>query len=133
LNHSTVKKHVLSLFNHAHRWWTISFFLASAILIIASQIVGITDNLPGIAMLLGGMICLFFALLHPWRKSKNYAILAGVSFGLILLTFLAIFVLSSMHKTEYISEAIVMGFIGLICIPGIVVGIIGTIFWSNRE
>ena len=127
-----MKKHVLSLFDPAHRWWTISFSLAFVLLIIASQIVGTTDNLPGIAMLLGGMICLFFTLLHPWRKSKNYGILAGVLAGLILLTFLAIYILSSVHKTEYISEAIVMGFIGLICFPGIVVGIIGTIFWSNR-
>ena len=128
-----MKKHVLSLFDPSHRWWTISFFLVSALLIIVSQIMGTTDNLPGIAMLLSGMICIFFALLHPWRKSKNYAILAGVLFGLILLTFLAIFILSSVDKTEYISEAIVMGFIGLICIPGIVAGITGILFWSNRE
>jgi hypothetical protein len=127
-----MKTHLLSLFDPAHRWWTLSFFLISVLLIIASQIVGTTDNLPGIAMLLGGMICLFFALLHPWRKPKNYAILAGVCSGLILLTFLAIYILSAIHKTEYISEGIVMGFIGLICFPGIVTGIIGTIFWSNR-
>ena len=128
-----MKKHFLSLFDPSHRWWTISFFLASVLLIIISQIMGTTDNLPGIAMLLFGMVCLFFALLHPWRKSKNYAILAGVLFGLILLTFLAIFILSSVHKTEHISEAIVMGFIGLFCIPGIVAGITGILFWSNRE
>jgi drug/metabolite transporter (DMT)-like permease len=127
-----MKKHLLSLFDPSQRWRTISFFLASALLIIVSQMVGITDNLPGIALLLSGMICLFYALLHPWRKSKNYAILSGVLFGLILLTFLVIFILSTVHKTEYLSEAIVMGFIGLICIPGIVAGIIGILFWSNR-
>ncbi len=128
-----MRKHVISLFDPAHRWWTISFLLTSALLIIGSQIVGTTDNLPGIAMLLGGMICFFFALLNPWRKSKNYAILIGVSAGLIALTFLVIFILSSLHKTEYISEGIVMGFIGLICIPGIVAGIIGILIWSNKE
>jgi hypothetical protein len=128
-----MKKHLLSLFDPSHRWRTISFLLASALLITASQIVGTTDNLPGIVMLLAGMTCLLFAMLHPWRKSKNYAILAGVLSGLILLTFLAIFILSTVHKTEYLSEAIVMGFIGLICIPGIVAGITGILFWANRE
>ena len=74
-----MKKHFLSLFDLRHRWLTISFFLTSAMLIVASQIMGTIDNVPGILVLLGGTICLFFALLHPWRKSKNYTILAGVS------------------------------------------------------
>ena len=125
-------KHVLSLFHYPHRWKTISFLLISALLIIASQLVGTTDNLQGIVMLIGGMISFFFAMFHPWRKSKNYAILIGVLFGLILLTFLSIYILSALHKTEYISEGIVMSFIGLICFPGIVMGIIGVIFWSYR-
>ena len=128
-----MKKHLLSLFDPQHRWWTLSFSLASALLIIASQVVGIIDNLPGIAMLLGGMIFLFFTLLHPWRKPKNYGILALALLGLILLTFLAIYILSFLHKDEYISEGIVMSFIGLICIPGILAGIIGAIIWSVRK
>ena len=128
-----MKKYVLSLLDPAHRWYTISFFLASVLLIIASQVVGITDNLPGIAMLLGGMVLLFFALLNPLRKSQNYGILAGVCAGLILLTFLTIHFLSALHKDEYISEAVVMGFIGLICVPGIMAGILGAIYWAARK
>lgn len=128
-----MKKHFISLFDSIHRWYSLSFFLASVLLIIASQVVGISDNLPGIAMLLGGMILLFFAFVHPWRKSKNYGILAGVCFGLILLTFLAISILDALHYAEYISEGIVMGFIGLICVPGIVAGIIGAIIWAVRK
>jgi len=128
-----MKKHLLSLFDHSHRWVTISFFLTSVLLIVASRIVGITDNLPGIAMLLGGMISLYFTLLHPWRKSKNYAILAGVLVGLVLLTFLTIYTLSSLQKTEYISEGLVMGFIGLICFPGIIAGAIGALFCEKKR
>lgn len=126
-------KHLISLIDFTHRWLTISFFLASTLLITASQIVGTTDNLIGIAMLLFGMIFLFFTILHPWRKSKNYAILAGVCTGLILLTFLIIHILASLNYTKYISEAVVMIFIGLICIPGIIAGIIGTMFWGSRN
>ena len=95
--------------------------------------VGTTDNIPGLLLLLGGLVSLFFAFLHPWRISTNFAKLAGVSFGLILLTFLGIFILSSLHKTEYLSEGVVMGFIGLICLPGIVVGVAGAIFWAIRK
>jgi succinate-acetate transporter protein len=126
-------KHIHSLFEKSNRKLTISYFLASVILIVASQIIGITDNLPGIAALLGGMICLFFAILHPWRRSGYYGILAGVSFGYILLTFLIIYVLMLLKKTEYISEAVVFAFIGLFCIPGIIVGLIGAIYWRIRN
>ena len=128
-----MKKHVLSLFDPAHRWYTISFIIAAILLIFASQAVGITDNLPGIAMLLAGMVFIFFALIHSWRESRNYGILAGVCAGLILLTFLVIHILSALHLDKYISEGIVMGFIGLICIPGILSGIIGAIIWAIRK
>jgi len=112
---------------------TISFFLTSVILIVASQIIGIADNFPGIGALWGGMNCLFFAILHPWRKPGNFGILAGLSFCFILLTFLIIYILASLKKTEYISEAVVFAFIGLFCIPGILVGFIGAIYWGSRK
>lgn len=127
-----MKKYFISLLDPSHRWFTIFFLLFSVLLIIGSQLVGTTDNIPGLSMLLGGMVFLFYAFLHPWRKSSAYAKLAGVSFGLILLTFLAIFILSSLHKNQYLSEGIVMGFIGLICLPGIVTGVAGALFWANR-
>ena len=128
-----MKKHFLLLMDTMHRWYTISFFIAGVLLIAGSQIVGTTDNLPGIAMLIGGMVSLFYAVLHPWRTSSNYAILAGVLFGLILMTFLVIYILSSLHLNEYIREGIVMGFIGLICLPGIITGIVGAVFWATSK
>jgi succinate-acetate transporter protein len=128
-----MKNHFLSLFDSSHRWWTLSLFLGSVLLIIGSQIEGTTDNLPGIAMLLGGMIALFFAFLHPWRETANYGILAGVSFGLIMVTFLAIQIMSALKMTEYLSEAVVMIFIGLLCVPGILAGLIGAIICATRK
>lgn len=128
-----MKNHFSSLLDPSHRWFTISFFLASVLLIIASQVVGTTDNLPGISMLLLGMVFLFYTIINPWRKPANYGILAGVCLGLIALTFLVIYLLSAVHKTEYISEGMVMGFIGLICIPGFVAGVSGIVFWASRK
>jgi len=127
-----MKKHFQSLIDKSHRWYTLSFFLAAIFLVIGSQVVGTTDNIPGLALLLGGMVALNFALTNPWRNSTNFAIMAGVCLGLIALTFLVIYILSLLHKTQYLSEGIVMGFTGLICLPGIVAGAAGAIFRATR-
>ena len=63
-------KHLRSLFEMSNRKLTISFLLASIILIVASQQIGIADNLPGIAALWGGMICLFFAICIPGEDQE---------------------------------------------------------------
>lgn len=128
-----MKKHFQSLFSSLNWKKTISLAVASVLMIVASQIIGTTDNLPGIALLLGGMVSLFFAMVHPWKKSTNYGILAAVCLGLILLTFLMLYVLMLLKQTKYISEGVVMIFIGLICLPGIITGIIGTIYWGSRK
>ena len=128
-----MKQHFNSLFGPKKRWITISILLISVACIIGSQIVGITDNLPGIAMLSGGIVLLFFAFLHIWRKAKNYVILMLSSFAIIILMFLIIYILAALHKTEFISEGIVMGMAGLICIPGIITGIFGSVYWAFKN
>jgi hypothetical protein len=128
-----MKKHFLSLFNEANRLTTTSFLATTALLIFASQLVGTTDNLPGIALLLGGMIFLFFSVLHPWRKVEYYAILIGASVGVIALVMIGIQTLVWLKKTEYISEGVVMTIIFLFCVPGILTGIIGTLVSAFRK
>src|SRR4030042_4401189 len=128
-----MKEHFISLFDPSHRWRTISYFLASALLITASLIVGIEDNLFGIAMIFGGIFFLFFSLLHPWRKRKNYAILAGIFAGLIVLTVVLIIILAHTGNSQYIKEGWVIVIICFICIPGIIVGIIGTILHRKKN
>ena len=127
-----MKNHFLSLFDPAHRMRTIIYFLASVLLITGSQIVGTTDNLPGISMLLLGMIGLFLTFLHTWRKRKNYMALAGICAGLTLLTFLTIYILMLLHKTQYISEGFVMMTVFLLYLPGFLVGITGAIVYRNK-
>jgi hypothetical protein len=55
------------------------------------------------------------------------------SFVLLILMFLFILVLSALHKTEFIGEGVVMGIAGLLCIPAIITGIIGSVFRALKK
>ena len=128
-----MKRHFSTLFDATHIKKTIYLFIISASLIITSSLVGISDNLPMIAMLLAGIMLLFFTVLHPWKKAINYAIMAMVCFGILLLEVLVIFILDKIDKTEYINEGIGMSIAFLVCVPGILVGITGAIFFALRK
>jgi hypothetical protein len=128
-----MKKHFISLFDSAHLKWTISLFAIAVLLIITASLVGVGDNPPGIALLYGGIIFLFFAVLHPWKNQKNYWTLLLICLVILMLEWLGINILDRLHKTEYISEAVAMGVAFLICMPGIVVGIIGAFICAVRK
>ncbi len=128
-----MKNHLISLFAADHLRKTIILFVVAALFIVISSLVGISDNLPMIAMLLSGIILLFFAVLHPWEKASNYWFLILVSVVILLLEGLAIFILARMHLDKYLSEGLVMGITFIICLPGILVGIIGGIFCAVRK
>jgi hypothetical protein len=128
-----MKKHFRSLFDPDHLRLTISLFTAAVLLMIVSQIVGITDNLPGITILLTGIILLYFSILHPWRKVEYYAILIGACVGILILEWLGIHLLVRMKLEKYVSEAIGMIVAFFICLPGIVAGIIGTLICAFRK
>lgn len=130
---NNLKNHLVSLFDSSHIRMTIILVISGLLLITGSQITGTTDNLPGLTMLFTGVILLFFSVLHPWRKMQNYAILAGVCIGIIILVFLAIYILAALHLEKYISEGVVMITILLICLPGIVVSIIGILVCAGRK
>jgi predicted Na+-dependent transporter len=68
-----------------------------------------------------------------WRKNNIYLILIGVCIGIILLVLLAITILDKMGKAEYINDNVAEGIILFICIPGIIIGIIGTIIRTFRK
>jgi hypothetical protein len=128
-----MKKHFISLFDSAHLKWTISLFTIAVLLIITASLVGISDNLPGIALLYGGIIFLFFAVLHPWKNPMSYWTLLLVCLVILILEWLGITILARLHKTEYLSEAVAMGVAFLICMPGIVVGILGAFICIVRK
>jgi hypothetical protein len=70
---------------------------------------------------------------HLWEKSSTYVILIGVCIGILLLELLGITILDKMNKGEFINDNIAEGIIFFICIPGILVGIIGAIICSVRK
>jgi hypothetical protein len=124
-----MKKHFISLFDASHRKTTVLLFLSSFSLITISQIIGISDNIPGILLLITGMVVLIYALVHPWKNKKNFSKMAWICAGIIALLFLVIFFLSTIGHAElvdkYIGEGGAMVIVFLICIPGIIVGIFG--------
>lgn len=128
-----MKKHLISLFDSDHLKWTISLFTIAILLIIISSLVGISDNLPMIALLLTGIILLFFAVLHPWKEAVNYGILVGVCVGILILEWLGISILAKMHLDKYLSEGIAMSVAFFICVPGILTGIIGAVICAVRK
>lgn len=121
------------MFGPAHRRLTLILVILASLLIVMSGIIGITDNLPGLTTLYAGIILLFLSFVHIWRKWENYAILCGACAILILLVWLGIHLFIAIGKPQYISEAVVMILLMFICVPGILVGISGAIYWSLRR
>ncbi len=123
-----LKEHFISLFDTSNRSKTLWYFLFGVVLIVASQLIGTNHNLIGIAARITGVCSLFFTLLHPWKKGRNYAVMAWIFAGAIALMFITIYILSVTGHEKYIDKGWIMFIIFLICLPGIVVGILGAIF-----
>jgi len=70
---------------------------------------------------------------HLLGKKSTYLVLIGVSVGILLLELLVITILDKMNMGEYVNDTIAEGVAFLICFPGIIVGIIGTIICSFRK
>jgi hypothetical protein len=107
-------KHIISLFKPDKIKKTIILFAISALLITVSLIVGTGDNIPMIAMLLAGIIFLFFTVLHPWEKAASFAVLTVVCFVILALDFMWPFINEDVATTA-----------GFSCLAGIMTGIIG--------
>jgi hypothetical protein len=127
-----MKTHFLALFNIENRKKTLAYLLSSIVLIIASLIVGISDNLPGIVMLGAGIICFYYSFVHIWKKSRNFVLLIYVSIGIVLLQILIMNIFGWVHKTQYLSEGLLMGIFFLICIPLLLVGVFGAFSRPNN-
>jgi hypothetical protein len=109
-----MKDHFISLFEPSQVRRTIALFSVAAILILGSLLIGISDNLPMIALFFTGLVVLLFSILHTWKKASNFWILAAVSLAILILDFI----------WPFISEGVAMS-IGFICLAGIITGIIG--------
>jgi hypothetical protein len=109
-----MKKHFISLFGSNQIRKTAILFSISALLISVSLIVGTSDNIPMITMLLAGIIFLFFTVLHPWEKAASFAVLTVGCLVILALDFI----------WPFINEDVAMA-AGFGCLAGIMTGIIG--------
>jgi multisubunit Na+/H+ antiporter MnhB subunit len=70
---------------------------------------------------------------HLWQKTSTYLILIGVCVAILLLEVLVITILDKMGKGETINDTIAESVAFFICVPGIIVGIIGAIIYAVRK
>jgi hypothetical protein len=120
-----MKNHFKILFDQQHSLRTMSLSALAIAFISGAAIIGIADNLPGLVLLLTGIVLLYFSILHPWKKPEFYAILIASCVFILILEWLAIRFFVMLKWEKYLSEAILMVIAFFICLPGILVGIIG--------
>jgi hypothetical protein len=104
-------------------------------------IVGVNDNLPGIALLFGGLICLVLAVVYRWRRPKSFLLLFALSalgfvvFAILHNVFYAIGESVDIAWVQALMEALSVGaflIAILLCPAGILVGLVGWIAVLNR-
>lgn len=127
---SLLKQHFYSLVELPHRTLTLRYFAMSVVLILASQIAGLKDNLLGITAMVTGVCSLFYTFVHPWKRGGNYAIMAWICAGIIALTFAVVCILSWFGFDKYLSGSVTLYIIFFICLPGIIVGILGAVLYD---
>ena len=110
----------LSRFDAENITKTITYFVIAGLLISISLVVGISDNILMIAMLLIGMVLFLYAMLRPWGKASYYAIMGGIF--LILLIFEILGVKMDLKVPLYED---ILFFSVFIIVAGIIAGIIG--------
>ncbi|MEN8125377.1 MAG: hypothetical protein ABFR32_09615 [Bacteroidota bacterium] len=139
-----MKNHFKNLIdNKEQRTISLSLITLGIILIIIAFIVGISDNLPGISLLMFGVGSILFAFIHTWKKPKKFLILLLVSvIGFIgSVLFHNMFdAFAEMNKETMIIHnilnffSVVFFFLGVIIFPvTAIVGIGGTIIMYIKK
>ena len=68
-----------------------------------------------------------------WKKTSTYLILIGVCVAILLIEWLVISILDAKQMGKYVNDDIAEGVIFFVCIPGILVGIIGALIITFRK
>jgi hypothetical protein len=124
---------------------TFTLIVLGIVGVAAGLIIGIDDNLPGVAVLYGGLVCWALAVVHRWRKPRSFLWLTLGALGCFV-------VFAVLHNVFHgVGEAVadhsilkglftVVG-VGsfllavLVAPPVLVVGLIGLpiAFWRSRR
>jgi hypothetical protein len=130
--------------NKSNRKVTFTFLAISIILLVIAFIIGISDNPPGLLLCFIGVVALILVFVHRWRKAKNYLIL-------FVASIIGFAVFAVLHNVMYGLEKLAMDIIVLsqllrfldvlffllaimVCPPGILVGVVGSIvfYFKNK-
>lgn len=131
-----MRKFTLSIFNRTNRLRTITFLISSALLITLSLSAGMKNNLLMNMVFVGGIGLLYLSFIHTWRKARSYLfLLVTTSVIFMLLLLFALIVSTTGLDTEMISPSKIQIFTGglytilglSICIPGMIIGLIGSV------
>lgn len=127
-----MRKHFKTLLDAEHRKLTMRLSLISLLFDVGSIFVVLKYFTPGIVLLISGLSFFLYALVHPWRRGRNYAIMAGISIVLIMIIFGLIRFLAATGYEQYVDKGMLLWLTGLICIPGIIVGVTGSIIYGEK-
>jgi hypothetical protein len=110
---------------------TASLLVSSFAMALGAAVAGISDNPVGIILAAGSIITLVFGFMHPAKTWKPYAVLIGISLGIILFTILVMYILVLVKLERYINEGVILVF--LVLAPVIFAGILGAIYRIIRR
>ncbi|MEN8186372.1 MAG: hypothetical protein ABFR05_04520 [Bacteroidota bacterium] len=141
---SKVKSYLKNLLdNKQHKRTTVTLLILACLLLSVSFVIGIADNPLGIFFLMFGVLALTLAIIHPWRKIKNYMILLVISVvGFMISVLLYNLFYAVTHKFEentvffFIFELMHVFFflLGVLVFPvTAAVGIVGAILFYIRS
>jgi tellurite resistance protein TehA-like permease len=122
---------------------SIMFLITGIILTTVALLIGISDHLPGIILLLLGILMLVLAIVHHWRKAKSYQVLLVVS----AIAFPVSAILHNLFEAagEYFSDITMLSRIFkalgvtffflavIICPVAILIGLTGLIVFTTIE
>ena len=125
---------------------TFIFLVTCGLLVIASVVVGINDNLPGVLLAYLAATAFVLAFSHPWRTAKKFMFLLLASvLGFILFIILSILSDSIVQNPASsdtlkkliespVNEALSIVF-AMLCSAAFLVGVVGAIimFIRNRR
>ena len=115
-----MKNQFLSRFDEDNLRKTIIYFAIALPLIIISLVLGIEKNGLATFMFFLGVPFFFYAMLRPWGKAKYYGIMC-----IILIIIITLFLSVVLKKLNSNLEKEIVEPIVMVCIVGVIAGIVG--------
>lgn len=121
------------------RIWLVAI---GCVALACALVVGINDNLPGIALLYGGLVCLTLAAVYRWRRPKSFFLLfalSAVGFFVFAILHNLLYAIGESTTSSWLRAAMQGLHVGaflialLLCPVGVLVGLVGWLSSSYRS